>query len=288
MKHKRTLLWLVLLMGIPCAALAAQAPVVDLSRASQQDMQINQGLEVDQGEPNVPPARQNETMEQRVVRLERQLSNLTEMNYPSKLEKMQQDVQQLHGQIEVQNHDLTQLKEQVRNFYQDLDQRITKPKQEVSTPSDKKSISAQDNTKIDSDEAASPISENNKTKELQTYETAFSLLNKKDYEKATLNFQNFIKDYPNSSYTVNAHYWLGEIFYLKNKPELANKEFQTIIANYPDNPKVGDAMLKTALIAMDAGNYSKARQNLIKVQKQFPGTTAAKIAALRLKEIKLK
>lgn len=264
----------------------AEAPVIDLSPTSQIET-TNQGLEIDQEEA---PSRssishQSEPMEQRVLRLEKQIENMAEMNYPSKLEKMQQEVQQLHGQIEVQNHELTQLKEQLKNFYQDLDQRVSKTKSNESA-GEKNSKIAANGAKIGTEDTLSKDAETNKTKELQTYEAAFNLLNKKDYEKATQGFQQFLKDYPESNYAVNAHYWLGEIYYLKGKPEQANKEFQNIITSYPDNPKVADATLKVALIAMDAGNYTKAKQNLTKVQKQFPSSTAAKIAALRLREIK--
>lgn len=276
-----------------CVAVAAQVPVVDLGKVSQQETVTSSGgLEIDQEETTPIHASLNhreEPLDQRVVQLERQIANLAEMNIASKLEKVQQDMQQLRGTLEVQSHDLAQLKEQLRTFYQDLDQRLSKltPEDSQTTSSLKKSMSAKNEDKKNKKAADSHVSED-KSDELQTYETAFNLLNKKEYEKAIAGFQSFVKTYPKSSYTVNAHYWLGEIFYLKGSPDSANKEFQTIIANYPENPKVADAMLKVALISMDAGNYSKAKQHLTKVQKQFPGTTAAKIATLRLKELKQK
>lgn len=287
MKSNSRVVLLVLLLGAFSSAYAGRAdvPVVDLNSKSQ-DMASNAGLEVDLGESTSRPAvtHQNEPMDQRVLRLERQVSNLVEMNYSSKLEKVQLQIQQLQGQLEVQNHDLTQLKDQVRNFYQDLDGRITKLQSEGSVSTDKNNaLNKAKPTKENEPDATATTG-----KELQSYEAAFNLLNKKDYDKATTGFKAFIQDYPNSPYAVNAHYWLGEIYYLKDKPDLANKEFQIIVTNYPDNAKVADALLKMALIAMDSGNYAKAKANLLKVQKQFPGSTAAKIAALRLKEVKQK
>lgn len=263
-----------------------EAPVVDLSAKGANQESSSAALEVDQNEGASRPAatHQNEPMDQRVLRLERQISNLAEMNYSSKLERLQQQLQQLQGQIEVQNHELSQLKDQVRNFYQDLDSRLVKL-QPGATSNDKQAtnLKAKNTPK-----EAEPEDAAGNNKEVESYEAAFNLLNKKDYEKAIIGFKGFIQDHPNSAYAVNAHYWLGEIYYLKDKPDLATKEFQTIVTNYPDNPKVADALLKIALIAMDAGNYAKAKTNLVKVQKQFPNSTAAKIAALRLKEIKQK
>lgn len=280
------LLMVMSLFSSPFAT-GAQAPVVDLNRGQTQDSMGSGGLEVDQSEPAPRPTmtHQNEPMDQRVLRLERQISNVTEMNYASKFEKLQQELQQLQGQIEVQNHDVSQLKDQLRNFYQDLDGRLSKIQPDSSV---EKTAQSSEKTRSSMKESTGSDTSSSKSKELQTYETAFNLLNKKEYEKAINGFQAFIKDYPESTYTVNAHYWLGEIYYLKDKPGQANKEFQMIINSYPENPKVADALLKVALIAMDGGNYTKAKTNLTKVQKQYPGTTAAKIATLRLKEIKAK
>jgi tol-pal system protein YbgF len=275
--------------GISSAAFSsgAQAPVFNLNQAEESS--FNQGLEIDSYVPapasKSRPNSVNESLDQKVLRLERQIANLIEMNYASKLERMQQEMQQLHGQLEVQNHDLSQLKEQLKSFYQDLDQQINKLTPEGGK---KKSVSTLDKTSVAELSDTLVDSNNGKTKELQTYEAAFNLLNKKEYDKAISRFQAFIKNFPESLYTANAHYWLGEIYYLKGKSESANREFQVIITDYPDNTKVADAMLKVGLIAMDAGNNAKAKQNFIKVQKQFPDTTAAKIASLRLKEIKQK
>jgi tol-pal system protein YbgF len=294
MKSKQAFVLLIFLIGCFSNAFAihTEAPVVDLSKTSQQDAMLNQGsLEIDQDDPvssRLAIPHQNEPMNQRVLRLERQISNLVEMNVASKLEKMQQEVQQLQGQLDVQNHDMGQLKEQVRSFYQDLDQRLTKIQPDQSDSPGKNVLSAENRVKSVPNDPLTTSEPNTKTKELQTYEAAFNLLNKKEYDKAIGGFQSFVKDYPTSTYTVNAHYWMGEIFYLKGKPEQANKEFQIIIVNYPDSPKVADAMLKVALIAMDTGNYAKAKQHFTRVQKQFPGTTASKIATLRLKELKQK
>jgi tol-pal system protein YbgF len=272
------------------------APVVDLSRAEQSDASLSSSLEVDQEEPASRPVQnqshqqnhQHEPIDQRVLRLERQMANLNETNSAGKLEKLQQELQLLHGQVEVQGHDLAQLKEQVNNFYRDLDQRLTKKNPISENSLLEKDLSCMDKGDDIKSNDINSDPEINKTKELQTYETAFNLLNRKEYSKAISSFQNFIKSYPASPYAINAHYWLGEIYYLKNKPDMANKEFQTIVNDYPESTKVSDALLKVALIAMDGGNYSKAKQNFQKVQKQYPGTTAAKIAALRLKEIKQK
>jgi tol-pal system protein YbgF len=265
----------------------AEAPVVDLGKAAQ----LGEGLEVDSDEPVVIKSsfHRDEPLDQRILRLERQITNLTEMNLATKLERIQEELQQLRGQLEVQGHELAQLKEQQRNFYQDLDKRINnlQPETNDGTKSEgKHTTNTSASREVKDNNQLLSSNDTNNQKELQAYETAFNLLNKKQYDKAVNAFQTFVKTYPKSNHAANAHYWLGEIFYLKGKSDLARKEFQVIVTNYPSNPKTADALLKLALVAMDTENYSKARQYLLKIQKQFPNTTAAKVASLRLKEIK--
>ncbi len=289
MKQKHKLIFVLFFLML-CSATAVQAahadvPVVDLSHSLEEEATVNTALELDQGSSSFPVrstknSYNHETMDQKVSRLDKQVTNLTEMNYASKLEKLQLQLQQLQGQLEVQHHDLSQLKEQMKNFYQDLDQRVNQVSSQDDNKKEKTLIKAE---KAKEKAEEEKLSDAPKSDELQKYEAAFNLLNKKEYDKAIHNFQAFVKAFPDSTYTANAHYWLGEIYYLKGKSESASNEFQIIVNKYPENTKVADAMLKIGLIAMDSGDKSKAKQAFTKVKKQFPGTTAGKIASLRLK-----
>lgn len=64
------------------------------------------------------------TQEQRLARLEQQVTNLINLGQAQKITSLQEQVQALMGQLEVVQHDLKQLNHQQRGFYQDLDQRI--------------------------------------------------------------------------------------------------------------------------------------------------------------------
>ncbi len=63
--------------------------------------------------------------DQRVTILERQTANLKQLL--GQVSALQQQVQDLRGLVETQSHDLQVLKDQVRDQYADLDQRIGKP-----------------------------------------------------------------------------------------------------------------------------------------------------------------
>jgi TolA-binding protein len=62
----------------------------------------------------------------------------------------------------------------------------------------------------------------------------------------------------------------------------ALKAYQTVVANYPDSRKAGDAMLKVGFCQYELKAFRNARATLEKVASGYPGTEAARLAAERL------
>jgi tol-pal system protein YbgF len=251
----------------------ANAPVVDLSQSQNSPVatsEISQPL-VNVTESGPPESLNNLPLNDRVIRLEQQVNNFAQMNMPSRVDQLQQQVQQLQGQLETQSHELQQIEAQQKNFYQDLDQRLAQMKS--GTPA-----SPQNSTVTNKTPNIVPT-QNDQAE----YQAAFSLLQNKKYDEAITAMQNYLTHYPNGQYAANAHYWLGEIYSLQNKSNLASQEFQTIINKYPNDQKVPDAMLKLAFISDAAGQHAEAKQQLKKIVKQYPGTPAAQLASMKLK-----
>lgn len=245
----------------------ANAPVVDLNGDNSGD-------------------RSTLSLEQRMSLLEQQVSNITQMNLSSKIDNMEQQVQQLNGQLEVQAHNLESLTEEQKKFYQDLDQRLAALKtlvdknSNVATQVDKKAIPQTTAATISNSTSAANSSEE------KSYQTAFNFLVGKQYDKAASGFQKFLASFPNGKYAGNAHYWLGEVYATQGKNELASAEFNTLITKYANNSKAPDAMLKIAIIHDQAGKHDQAKKELQKIVKQFPGTSAARLASMRLQDNK--
>ena len=71
--------------------------------------------------------------DQRISKLEQQVSNLNEQSLTTKIDELQQRFQKISGQIEDQKHQIEQLNSQLRSFYQDLNQRLEKPGSEKAS-----------------------------------------------------------------------------------------------------------------------------------------------------------
>ncbi len=216
------------------------------------------------------------TTEQRVARLEQQMKNLTQMNLPQQITNLQAQVQQLNGQLQVQEHDLKLLDTQQRNFYQDLDQRIKK-------------MSGSSN----SGSSASSVDSNNiKTTSVQlqdsnAYKSAFDLLVKRKYQSSKQAFITYLNDFPNGQFIINAHYWLGEIYMIQRDYANAATQFNTVVKQAPKSPRVPDARYKLALIYLQQGKKAQATTELNGIKKKYPNSTAARLAIIKLKQLNL-
>jgi tol-pal system protein YbgF len=244
-------------------------------------------------EPAVGAASSLTTL-QRLTQLEQQMKNFTAMNMPQEISDLQNQVQQLRGQLQVQSHDLKLLNSQQRSFYQDVDSQITQLKNLVSNggsvdnPSvapakPKKTKPA--STRSSTPKAKAPVSVS--STDTSAYQAAFELVAKKQFNAAIGAFNAYLNQYSNGRYVANAHYWLGEIYAQQKKVGKAELEFTTVVTQYPKSNKVADSRLKIAMIHASAGKIAEARQEFQAVEKSYPGSTAAQLAGIQLQQLSL-
>lgn len=72
------------------------------------------------------------------------------------------------------------------------------------------------------------------------------LYNDEDYEQAILEFQNIILQYPASSVSDDAQYYLAMTYFKRNQFLLAAYEFSKLIRNTPASPFVPDSQFMLA------------------------------------------
>ncbi len=272
------------------------ATVTDVSDNDADDASANS-----RNNPAASPAPANAMMDpsmpvdQRVNQLAKQVQNITTMNLPEQISDLQNQIQQLRGQLQVQSHDLQLLNTQQRSFYQDVDQRIQQLKVLInnngssSTPASSTPAAKTKKTpavgSVTSQLNANDAAEKFNLKDAQTYQAAFAQVLKKKFTDAMEGLQNYLSSYPNGRYAVNAHYWLGEIYLRQSQSKKAIQEFSTVVKNYPKSNKVADSKLKIAMIHMSQGKKDQAKTEYQALKKQYPGTTAAQLASIQLQQL---
>lgn len=239
--------------------------------------------------------------------LERKLASMSDLVL--RVDALQREVQQLRGEIEVQNHAMDALKKRQRDLYLDVDQRInqlshgsapmtgmappaqipgTEPPVLAETPSpapvtDVAPAPAPVDTSGEGTAPqaalAAPI---DTVAEERDYKQAFNLLMQRRYGEARTAFQEFLARYGTGSYADNAQYWLAEASYVTRDFDVALEAFQKVINEYPNSSKVPDALLKSSFIHYEKQQWSEAREILQRLVTLHPNSTASRLATQRL------
>jgi len=194
----------------------------------------------------------------------------------SQVEQLQTEVRQLRNSVEVQGHELEQIKSRQRALYDDLDKRLREAERRGSAAAPGAAAPV----------AAAPAAPRViSAAQQQEYDAAFDLMKQGLYDRAVKAFRAFLTKHPDSGLADNAQYWIAEGNYVLRNFKLALEEF-TKVLNTPHNPKAPDALLKVGYLHYELGAYDKARKSLGEVQERYPGTSVAKLAAVRLDKMK--
>lgn len=118
------------------------------------------------------------------------------------------------------------------------------------------------------------------------YAAAYETFKEGKYEKSRADFHNFLKKYPNSEYSDNAQFWIGESYYFEKKYEKAILEYEKVIKGYPKGNKVPYALLKQGLSFFMLGDKPSAQLILQQVIRDYPNTNQARIARSKLIEMR--
>jgi tol-pal system protein YbgF len=127
--------------------------------------------------------------------------------------------------------------------------------------------------------------EGKKLSDADLYTTAKQAFDQGDFEAARAGFNTIITEYPNSQHADNAQFWIGEIYYREKWYEKAILEYQKVIENYPKGNKVPASLLKQGFAFLSLGDKANARLILNELAKKYPKTNEGKIAVQKLKEI---
>lgn len=207
----------------------------------------------------------------------------------NQLQRMQDQLAQQQGAIEVLQNEVNRLKQEGLERYQDLDRRIGTGVTPAATPENSSAggaASAAGGAAAGAAQAPAASSEPaDPAKEKLYYDAAFDLIKAKDFDKASKAFAAFLGRYPNSQYAGNAQYWLGEVNLAKGDLQGAGQAFAKVSQLYPKHAKVPDSLYKLADVERRLGHTDKVKGILQQVVAQYPGTSAAQLAQRDLQRL---
>lgn len=233
-------------------------------------------------------------------------------NLVSRMQSLQDEIRDMRGLLEDNNHQLQNLKKRQAELYLDLDQRVSQLEQssQVSQPA----VRQGESSPALVENLAEPTSVNSQVipavpmpgtvgtlppgapnlalnelpvdaaAESTAYQQSFDFLKKGQYQQAIKSFGDFLAQYPQSEYAGNAQYWIGEAHYVTRDFATALVEFGKVLTNYPNSPKQADAMLKMGYCYYEQNNWEGAKQTLLMLKEKWPASSAARLADDRLKK----
>ncbi|HEX6997967.1 MAG TPA: tol-pal system protein YbgF [Gammaproteobacteria bacterium] len=223
-------------------------------------------------------------LEARLIRVERVLQNDSLIQLSTSIDQLRSEVQQLRGDVETLRFETENGAERQRDLYVDLDSRLQALEQAQSRTAFAPAPSQGGFPASSGPAAGAPAPQAGGTDQ-QAYQAAFELIQARRYQDAASAFQSFLTSYPQSPLTDNAQYWLAETYYVQRDFAAALPEFQKVIDNYPRSAKLPDALLKVGYCNAELDNVEAAREALERVMREYPETTAARLAAQRLERL---
>ena len=243
----------------------------------------------------------------------------------NRITQLQAEIQSLRGLVEQQSYEIETLKKRNRDQYLDLDSRLARleggsPAAPASAASDGglpadslpanaeplSDVPATPRTVMEDPEVRAPVDGQTQTAGLgggelaadpQTiadpvgekamYESAFDALKEGRYAEAARRFQSFLTSYPNGEFAPNAHYWLGESYYVTQNYQIALDAFRQLLSEFPNSSKAPDALLKVGYCHYELRQWGEAEATLNQVVERYPETTVSRLAQGRLRALRL-
>lgn len=177
------------------------------------------------------------------------------------IQRLRRQVRQLRGKIQMLEHRIQRNTQSRKRMYQRLDKRLTALEQGgASKKASKEEIK-------------------------KTYLAAFEKLRNGQYDAAIKALAAFTREYPDSTYTDNAWYWLGQARYVQGDLSGATTALRTVINDFPKSGKMASSLLRLGIIQQTLGKTNKARATFQRITHDYPNSGSADKARGRLQKM---
>jgi len=101
-----------------------------------------------------------------------------------------------------------------------------------------------------------------------------------------IGFQNYISQFPDTSLSPDAQYWIGQVYYTRKDYRKAIEAFALVVQKYPKSDAVARSLLQEGLAYLELGDKTQARAVFRRVVQDYPFSEESKLAKNRLAELR--
>ena len=208
------------------------------------------------------------------------------------LEKLERTSTMLREQIE-QTRSSTQRRDQdlsirVKAIEARIDNMVHRPRSgssQVKTPTPSKRLpNQQEKNSAPPSQTQFIQKDSGVENEASAFRSAYKIYLNGNYDRASSEFQRFVKHYPSTALTPQAFYYLGQSLYVQKHYDPAQQALQHIVTNYPNTKYRSQALYKLGHIMIETDQQSKAQELWNQVIQDYPDSPEANTAKEQLKK----
>jgi tol-pal system protein YbgF len=199
----------------------------------------------------------------------------------SKVNEIDERVQNTQGSIEQSNYRMDQLAQQLAQVKRDVDDLRARITALQTTPAPATPVTTPSSSEL-TVPAAPPTPGGDP---MQTYQAAYRDYQRGNYDLAIEGFREFVQDNANSDMADNAAYWIGESLFSQKKYREAIAQFDSVVTRYPRSDKVPGALLKKGYAYISLGERAQGIVQLQYVVHEHPKSQEASLARQKLKQL---
>jgi tol-pal system protein YbgF len=106
--------------------------------------------------------------------------------------------------------------------------------------------------------------------DVEAFRAAYRLLAQGEFGRAQNAFREFIAAYPDSAFTAEARYWLGEAYFVRGQHAEAAQAFLSAARDHPTSERAPDSLLKLGMSLSAMGQRREACEAFAQLSRQYP------------------
>lgn len=232
------------------------------------------------------------SVDARITGLEGQLRGQAMLDLLNQIERLNAEISQMKGQMEVMAHELEATQKRQRDLYSDLDGRLRKLEETptapaapaaATTPPQQEAVAQAPAPPPAAEAPAAPAEPQPDTAaETKAYEAAYASYKAGKYSEASSSFKQFLETYPNSKLAPNAYYWMGTAQFSLKDYKTAIATQQKLVKQFPSHDKAADGMYSIANSQIQLSDVDGAKQTLKSLIAKYPASRIVDTAKKRL------
>ncbi len=120
--------------------------------------------------------------------------------------------------------------------------------------------------------------------EASAFRSAYKVFLNGNYDRASVEFKRFVTNYPSTTLTPQAYYYLGESFYVQKHYDPAKQALEQVISRYPSSKYRSHALYKLGQIMLEMDQRSKAQELWNSIIQDYPDSPESTQAKEQLKK----